>query len=285
MTTTQAAFIPLQLSAGASTHPGLRRPTNEDSVLAEYPVFLVADGMGGHDAGDKASAAVVEAFRPLVGRDDVDPDEVVVAIENAHQLVAGIAKGTKRGAGSTATGVVAVRQGTTRCWLAFNIGDSRVYRLLAHRLEQVTVDHSVAQELVDQGKLAREDMAEYKGRNVITRAVGDSASAADYWLLPIVTGERILACSDGLTGELPDEAIRAGLTLGGSTPQTAQSLVAQAVSRGGRDNVSVVVVDVVAGGISPSSDEVTGGLSFDPEASATIEVDTVASARKQPRGD
>merc|ERR1712034_41577 len=102
-------------------------------------------------------------------------------------------------------------------------------------------------------------MATYSGRNVITRAVGAPDSEAEYWLLPIVTGERLLICSDGLTGELPDESLRAGLALGGSTQQTATTLVMQAVERGGRDNVTAIVVDVVAGGASPDSDDVTGG--------------------------
>jgi PPM family protein phosphatase len=252
----------LRVSAGALTDTGLRRSVNEDALLAEYPVFVVADGMGGHDAGDRASAAVIDAFRPLVGRADLTPQDVTAAVAAAHRGVWGIAQGTRHGAGSTLCGVVAVSQGGTRSWLVVNIGDSRVYRLLGNHLDQVTVDHSIAQEMVEQGRLAREDMAGYKGRNVITRAVGDADSAADYWLLPIVTGERLLVCSDGLTGELPDEAIRAGLALGGHTQQTASSLVGQAVGKGGRDNVTAIVIDVVSGGMNPSADDATGSLAY-----------------------
>lgn len=258
MPSVPTAARPLQLSAGARTDRGLRRAANEDAYLAEYPVYVVADGMGGHDAGDRASAAVIDAFRPLLGRHDLTPADVTEAVRAAHRAVSAIARRSPRGAGSTLTGVVAIAQGEARRWLVVNIGDSRVYRLLSNRLDQLTVDHSVAQELVEAGRLTRDGMSTYQGRNVITRAVGDDASEADYWLLPIVTGERLLICSDGLSGELPDEALRAGLSLGGATAQTAHTLVGQAVERGGRDNVTAIVVDVLAGGVPPSTDDVTG---------------------------
>lgn len=278
---------PLSLSVGAQTDTGRRRAVNEDSFLAEYPVFVVADGMGGHDAGDLASAAVVDAFRPLLGQEDLPPEAVTAAVARAHAAVARIADATSRGAGSTLTGLVAVRQNDNRLWLVVNIGDSRVYRLIGNTLQQVTVDHSVAQEMVDAGTLQRDQMSAYKGRNVITRAVGDPASEADYWLIPMVTGERLLVCSDGLSGELADEALRAGLALGGGTAQTANALVAQAVERGGRDNITAVVVDVLAGGANPDSDDVTGGLTHTGAAatsSTELEEDTLPSARRKVRG-
>ena len=129
-------------------------------------------------------------------------------------------------------------------------------------------------------------MATYSGRNVITRAVGAPDSEAEYWLLPIVTGERLLICSDGLTGELPDESLRAGLALGGSTQQTATTLVMQAVERGGRDNVTAIVVDVVAGGASPDSDDVTGGIGATSAVVADLlpDEDTVPSSKQRARG-
>jgi PPM family protein phosphatase len=286
------AVRPLQVSAGARTDRGRRRTVNEDAFLAEYPVFVVADGMGGHEAGDLAAAAVVDAFRPLVGRDDLAPAHVTEAVRAAHRTVAALASSTRRGAGSTLAGVVAVSHGDVRRWLVINVGDSRVYRLLSNRLDQLTVDHSVAQELVEQGRLARDEVAEYRGRNVITRAVGDDQSEADYWLLPVVTGERLLVCSDGLSGELPDEALRAGLTLGGSTEQTAHTLVDHAVERGGRDNITAVVVDVLAGGITPRTDDVTGIASFSssfsraapaPAAVPLDDADTVPGRRRGSR--
>ncbi|MBD7956945.1 serine/threonine-protein phosphatase [Microbacterium sp. Sa4CUA7] len=273
----------LMVTSGAHTDPGLRRAVNEDALLAEHPVYIVADGMGGHDAGDLASAAIIDAFRALAGRDDLTPEDVAAAVERAHTAVSAISAGTTRGAGSTLTGVVAVRQGGVPRWLVVNVGDSRVYRLVTHHLEQLTVDHSVAQELVDQGKLARDQMSTYRGRNVITRAIGEERSRADYWLLPIVTGERLLVCSDGLSGDLTDEAIRAGLTLGGAPARTAASLVTQAIVGGGRDNITAIVIDVVAGGISPREDDTTGGLPSGTDESATIEAATLRSARTRAR--
>ncbi|WP_114589269.1 PP2C family protein-serine/threonine phosphatase [Microbacterium arborescens] len=279
--TTATPPIDVHVTSGSRTDTGRRRSVNEDALLAEYPVFVVADGMGGHDAGDRASAAVIEVFRPLVGRDDLRPEEVADAVERAHSAVSVVAAGTSRGAGSTLSGVVAVQQGGVRRWLIVNVGDSRVYRLLAERLEQLTIDHSVAQELVDAGQLTRDQMATYEGRNVITRAIGGERSRADFWLIPIVTGERIVVCSDGLTGELSDEALRAGLMMGGSPAQTAESLVTQALAHGGRDNISTIVLDVVAGGISPRLEDTTGGFMNSESVTATVEVATARSRRRR----
>ncbi len=274
----------VQVTVGASTDTGLRRRANEDSHLAAFPVFLVADGMGGHEAGDLASAAVIEVFRRFVGRHDVHPDEVASAVAEAHERVSEVASATTRGAGSTLTGVVCVRHGGVPRWLVLNVGDSRVYRLAAERLTQLTTDHSVAQELVDQGRLSREQMSSYEGRNVITRAIGEERSPADFWMLPVVTGERLLVCSDGLTGELSDGVIQAGLMMGGAPAQTAQSLVVQAVQAGGRDNVTVVVADVIGGGLSVHSEDVTGSLSGTLDGSATVEARTLRSTRRRRNG-
>lgn len=272
----------VQTTVGARTDPGARRSVNEDAFLAETPVFVVADGMGGHEAGDRASAAVVEVFRSLLGRGALTIDDVSRAVDAAHSAVGAIASSTSRGAGSTLTAALVVEHEGAVRWLVVNIGDSRVYRLLGDRLEQITIDHSVVQELVDAGRLPRAEMAAYPGRNVITRAVGEERSAADYWLLPVVTGERLLLCSDGLSTELSDEALRAGLTLGGAPGQTADALVSQAVTAGGRDNITAIVVDVIAGGVSPAIEDVTGGLSMSLD-STTIEVATVRSTRTKAR--
>ncbi|MBZ4485764.1 protein phosphatase 2C domain-containing protein [Microbacterium sp. cx-55] len=274
------------LVTGARTDVGRVREINEDAVLAQHPVFLVADGMGGHEAGELASAEVVAAFQPLVGRQDVEPADVVDAVAAAHAAVARLSRTHARGAGSTVSGIVAVVQNGVHSWLVVNIGDSRVYRLVGSTLEQLTVDHSVVQELVDEGRITRAEMSTYPGRNVITRAVGDQSSAADYWLAPIVTGERLLVCSDGLSNDLSDEALRAGLSLGGSAQQTAHGLVDQALARGGRDNISAVVVDVRSGGLAQRADEVTGGFATSAEATVhTIDIDTHTSERQRARRD
>jgi protein phosphatase len=249
------------LNFSALTDPGLKRTANEDSLLAESPVFLVADGMGGYEAGDRASAAVVEAFRSHVnGPGFPTLDDVRDALVAANIGVGEIAASTTRGAGSTVTGLVLVEHDGTAHWLVFNVGDSRVYRHQDGSLEQLTTDHSLGQELVDRGELAREDMQAYADRNVITRAIGAADSTADSWLMPVTNGERLLVCSDGLHSELEDEAILAILSMSGRPQSATEALVERAKARGGRDNISVIVIDVMSGGSEPTAEFSTGAL-------------------------
>lgn len=248
----------LTLSVGTATDVGLRRKANEDSLVAGYPLYAVADGMGGHDAGDKASQAVVAQLGAIVGRENLTPEDVADAIDAAHGSVRLVARGKPRGAGSTLTGAAIIVVNERAHWLIFNIGDSRVYRLRGTEFGQLTVDHSLAQELVDEGKLAKADVATYQGRNVITKAVGAEYSDADFWLYPVVAGERLLLCSDGLTGEVTDEVVALTMLREGDSQAAADSLVAQALANGGRDNVTVVIINVVEGGVNPDLDEETG---------------------------
>ncbi|MFK4759636.1 PP2C family protein-serine/threonine phosphatase [Microbacterium sp. ZW T5_45] len=236
------------LNVAALTDVGLTRAMNEDSVLAASPVFLVADGMGGHDAGDKASAAVVAAFEPLAGT-LVTTAEIGAALARANETVEAIAAQHARGAGSTLAAVALVEHDGAPHWLVFNVGDSRVYRLFANELDQLTIDHSLGQELVDAGELRPEDLANFAQRNVITRAIGASDNVADSWLVPVIDGERLLLCSDGLSGEVGDESIRATLTMAGRPETAAAALVRRAKQAGGRDNITVIVIDVVSGGL------------------------------------
>ena len=246
----RATSAGVSLQCGSRTDVGRKRHENEDSLLASQPVFIVADGMGGLEAGHRASSAVIAEFRGCVGRTDVAAGDVVAAVERAHTSVRAVSDSTGRGAGSTLTGLVLIDHEDAPHWLIVNVGDSRVYRLHGGDFQQLTVDHSLAQELIEEGSLLKADVASFARKNVITRAMGADNSSADYWLRPVVTGERLLVCSDGLSGELFDEAIKAGLTLGGSTQQTADALLAGALEHGGRDNVSVIVIDVIAGGVS-----------------------------------
>ena len=263
----------ITLSFFAQTDPGLKRTANEDSYLAQSPVFLVADGMGGYEAGDRASAAVVEAFRDNVhGPGFPTLDDVRDALVQADAGVAAVASGTKRGAGSTVTGVVLVDHEDAPHWLVFNVGDSRVYRHDDGDLEQLTTDHSLGQELIDRGELSRDDLNTFGERNVITRAIGAADSTADSWLMPVTNGERLLVCSDGLHSELEDEAIRAILTMSGGPESAAGALVQRAKLNGGRDNVTVIVIDVLAGGGSNVGDYTTGALLLPDDDETTINV-------------
>jgi PPM family protein phosphatase len=233
----------VQTSWGSATDRGRVRRLNEDAMLAQAPVFLVADGMGGHAAGDLASRVTVEEFSVLAGRPAATAQDVQACVVRAAERIRRTV-GAGRTAGTTVAGVALAPQDGEPYWLVFNVGDSRVYRLVDGVLEQVSVDHSVVQELVDAGRLAPHEADGHPDRHVITRAVGTGAAPnPDYWLLPAGPADRMLLCSDGLTQELDDDAIRY-LLMDQTDPQTAaQILVQAAVEAGGRDNVTVVVVD------------------------------------------
>ena len=238
----------VRLEWGCGTDVGRTRAVNEDALLAELPVFVVADGMGGHDAGDVASAVAIDRFRSLVGAPVTSIDDVTRAIDGAnHEIVErGATAEMSRSMGTTVTGLVLVRHGDLAGWLVFNVGDSRVYRYSDRRLEQISVDHSYVQELVDSGHLSAESARSHPQRNVVTRALGvvDGADA-DLWLREPIAGERYLVCSDGLCSEIDDEAIAGCLEE--SSPELAASLLIDAaLVAGGRDNISVIVVDVLS---------------------------------------
>ena len=140
-----------------------------------------------------------------------------------------VAQGTTRGSGSTATGAVLVRHEGKPHWLVFNVGDSRVYCHVGSELAQLTVDHSLVQELIDAGELAAEDAAGFGDRGVITRAIGARDSFADSWLLPVVRMVSACSlCSDGLHSEVDDETIRAVLTMTGRPEAAADVLIDRA---------------------------------------------------------
>ena len=227
---------------GAATDVGRVRRVNEDALLTEPPVFLVADGMGGYAAGDVASAIVVDEFRLAEAAGNVGPDWVLDRFRAADQRIRECG-----GGGTTVAGILAVEEGDDSYWLVFNLGDSRVYHRTEGVLSQISVDHSVVQELVDAGALTAERARLHPQRHVITRAVGaEDEPAPDFWLLPARVGDRLMLCSDGLCGEVEADAIRAVVLDGDQPQQVADDLLELAMSAGGRDNVTVIVVDVTA---------------------------------------
>lgn len=237
---------PIVARVGAESHTGLRRRVNEDAYLAQAPLFLVADGMGGHDAGDRASAAVVAEFGRLVGRDCLAIDDVRAALRRARSRVEAIAS-DKRAAGTTLTGVVVAEVGGVGYWLTVNVGDSRTYRFANGVLDQISVDHSVVQELIDAGVLTGAEAGSDSRRNEITRAIGaGSDGQADYWMVPAEPGDRILVCSDGLSGELDAVRLREILADERDPQDAATRLIHEALLHGGRDNVTAVVVDAMS---------------------------------------
>lgn len=234
------------LSWAALTHTGHRREANEDSFLAQAPVFAVADGMGGHSAGEVASDAVVTRLADCAEKSAVGTADIEAALVAAVEDMALRAGETDSGTGTTVTGAALTTLGGRLAWLVFNIGDSRVYSLSHGVLEQLTTDHSIVQELVDAGHISREEAETHPHANVITRAVGFHENPVpDYRLVPVEAGTRVLVCSDGLTKELTPYGIRHFLMSTDSADAATHSLLEAALGNGGRDNVTVIVVDVV----------------------------------------
>jgi serine/threonine protein phosphatase PrpC len=241
------------------SHRGAVRAVNEDSLLAAVPLFAVADGMGGHALGDRASQVTVAEFAhrfPAV--EPTTAQRVLDTIRRANDAVLDIGAGEGSGgaiSGTTLTGLAFVTMGVggNYHWMAFNVGDSRTYSWDGRALSQVSVDHSVVQELVDLGHITRREAERHPDRNVITRALGaDSDVDPDVWLLPATGHQTFLLCSDGLTKELSDDEIARIMVFhhaevlreSDASPLTlAERLVNAAVAAGGSDNVTVVVVE------------------------------------------
>ncbi|HEX9227550.1 MAG TPA: protein phosphatase 2C domain-containing protein [Arthrobacter sp.] len=235
----------LRLSCGYGTDRGLRREMNEDSFIASDPVFAVADGMGGHEAGEIASGICV---RTLAGIPQLASGarDATAGVVQEYLLMAdeGIREATGSRAGTTLSGVVVVEQMGAPYWLVFNIGDSRTYRLSKGKLSQVSVDHSEVQELVDAGQITPAEAAVHPRRHVVTRALGTGdAAEADFWLVPVEEGDRILVCSDGLNGELDDQHISNTLRSQPDPQAAVDELIQAALRSGGRDNVTCIVLD------------------------------------------
>jgi protein phosphatase len=245
----------VELHFGAATDVGLVREVNEDSYLAAPPVFVVADGMGGHDGGDVASRIVVEEFARLAEA-GYDPAEGAQAVaqtiaacqERITEYADDQARRTGRDfqAGTTAVIALLVEDDDAPKWLLANLGDSRAYRVADGELEQVSVDHSLVQELVEQGMISRAEMSIHPARHVVTRALGGpDRPEPDYFVLPLPPTQRIVLCSDGVTEMIDDDAVAAICRDAIDPRDAADRLVAEAVRAGGRDNATAVVVDVV----------------------------------------
>lgn len=252
-----AATPKVRLSFGFGSDRGLRREINEDSFLAADTVFAVADGMGGHEAGEVASSeciTVLSQYAALSGGFQGSPAlDLQQALRQADLRIREIANAR---AGTTITGVALVAEHELPYWLVFNVGDSRTYRLSRGEFTQVSVDHSEVQELVDGGFITPAEALVHPRRHVVTRALGTgNDTEADFWLIPVEDGDRILVCSDGLTGELGDEQIHRTLSTLSHPQDVVDSLIQAALRSGGRDNVTVVVVD--AKNVSGESGEET----------------------------
>jgi len=246
----------VDFSWASATDTGRRREVNQDAVLAEFPLFVVADGMGGHIGGEIASTSTVDRLRPVAESGAVTPKAIEKALTRAVKDIAGHPEATDDGTGTTLTGVYFDTHGGIPHWVTLNIGDSRVYLVRDGQIAQVTTDHSVVQELVAAGRLSPEEAENHPYGNVITRAVGPTESVKpDYVRLDLVDGDRFVICSDGLTKELTDYGIQHFLSEHPDPGDAVAAMLDAALENGGRDNVTVIVLNVARhGGDDPDDD-------------------------------
>jgi PPM family protein phosphatase len=256
----------MRLVFAAATDVGRMRKNNEDSYLSSKPVAAVADGMGGHSAGEVASAIAIEELAALRDRgpwenETAATDDLKQAILRANRRIREMAASDRKlnGMGTT---LVALLEDGDMVHVA-NVGDSRGYLLRQGELSQVTVDHSLVQELVDDGRLSPEDAERHPQRSVITRALGiDPEVEFDLFTYKLQVGDRLLLCSDGLSDVVEPAQIRNVLLRFRNAQQAARQLVTVANEQGGPDNITVIVVDAVdESAVEEVEDERTGDLS------------------------
>lgn len=235
------------LRSGAATDTGQVRANNQDAVLIAEPVFAVADGMGGHAAGEIASQVAVESLQES---QVTSLDSLVEAVREANRSVWQRASDDPElhGMGTTLCAIALVpgEAGADEQIVVVNVGDSRVYQFHDGELTQLTDDHSLVEDLVREGRLSPQEARTHPQRNILTRVLGnDSDVEVDSWLVDPHRGDRFLLCSDGLFNEVDDDKIASVLRRLADPDDAAHELVTLAIQGGGRDNVSVVVVDVI----------------------------------------
>ena len=242
------------LKTASLSDPGIRRAMNQDMVYSsELPVgnlpdlFMVADGMGGHKAGDYASRCAVDTIVRSVMEDaQTDQEEIfrkAISVANEEILEKSTEDPNFEGMGTTLVACT-IKENLMK---VANVGDSRLYLLRNHKITQITEDHSLVQEMVRLGKIDQENARNHPKKNIITKAVGVMPEVeADYFDVPLEKGDEILLCSDGLSNMLEDEEIRMIMEAGRDITEQAEALVRAANDNGGKDNISVIVIEPFA---------------------------------------
>ncbi len=237
-----AAFREAHATFGSRTDVGCVRDHNEDSLIVKPPLFVVADGMGGHAAGEVASEIAVQVMAEHAPARP-DADELSCAVEKANLAIIEAAREGigREGMGTTLT--AAMLEGE-RLVIA-QVGDSRAYLFHQGKLQQITRDHSLMADMIEAGQLTPEEARYHPNRSVITRALGSCpGTKPDIYELNVEAGDRLLLCSDGLTGMVFDEDIEGILARTRDPQRCAALLVNEAIAAGGHDNVTVIVADV-----------------------------------------
>lgn len=233
------------------TDVGQKRTVNQDFVFtSETPVgnlpnlFVVADGMGGHKAGDFASSYAVEVLLSTIREDEnSNPVKIIrAAIENANTQLLREASDNETMSGMGTTMVLVTIVGHY-AYVA-NVGDSRLYLVDENKISQITKDHSLVEEMVRMGEISRDDARNHPDKNIITRALGAGRDVdVDFFDIRLTPGDILLLCSDGLSNMVPDEDIRQVIRTSETLEETGRRIVSMANDNGGRDNIAVVLVE------------------------------------------
>lgn len=230
------------LGFGSRTDIGCVRKHNEDSLVVSPPLYAVADGMGGHAAGEVASEIAVNTLIEHAPS-SIDAEALSNAVMSANREVIAASQDGRGREGMGTTMTAAMLEGE-RLVIA-QVGDSRAYLLHKDELQQLTRDHSLMADMIEAGQLTEEEARTHPNRSVITRALGsDINMQADLYEINVETGDRLLLCSDGLSTMITNDEIKDVLMRIGDAQRCANMLVNKAISAGGHDNITVVVVDV-----------------------------------------
>jgi protein phosphatase len=268
------------LRSGSATDTGLVRSVNQDLAIETGTLFAVADGMGGHAGGEVAARLAVDTLTVAFGAKPTGSG-LSEAMTEANRVVFehSLDNPELRGMGTTMTAAALVNEDGRDVIALVNVGDSRSYRFHDGQLSQITVDHSLAEEMVRNGELSESEAAVHPHRHILTRALGVAEDVAvDLWRIQPSRGDRYLLCSDGLTNELETPQIAEVLSTVPDPQVTADLLVRAARTHGGSDNITVVVVDVVL-------DDEVSGAEVPPEAAvAAVAPDFRSAAGEDPAG-
>ena len=240
------------------SHTGRQRPANEDSLYARAPLFAVADGMGGAQAGEIASSIAVETLRGGDAGTGTAEDRLATLVRAANERIHELARTDDRHAGMGTT-MTAVLVGEHDVTIA-HVGDSRLYLLRGGELRRLTRDHSLVEELLEQGKLTPEEASRHPQRSVITRAVGPEAHVeVDTLTAPAREGDVYLLCSDGLTTMVDEADIARALGEHATLREAGHALIDAANDAGGRDNITVVLfrLEDARAGAAPAPEQAT----------------------------
>jgi protein phosphatase len=266
----------------ARTDTGHQRATNEDSYLERAPIFVIADGMGGAQAGEVASRLAITHFAEGLPGEESDGAEqrLARAVHDANSEIHELSEADARRAGMGTTLTAAY---VGRGHVAFaHVGDSRAYRLRGGELQRITEDHSLVEELLRQGRLTEEEAEEHPQRSIITRALGpESEVEVDTFSVPAADGDIFLICSDGLTSMVAEPALADILREAPDLATAAERLVDAALEAGGRDNVTVILfaIEEVGGEQEPTEALETAA---EPPLAQDDEVATAATAVDAP---